>query len=75
MKYKCPLCYEEHATKSQRTMNVTVKGIEIEYINQYLYCPVEDEFLQDGDMLNANLQRARESFEEKTGMKFSEYKQ
>lgn len=64
----CKFCDENHLELRHETKRVTLKGIEVEYDHKFFYCPDLEEEFEEGDLIDENLNAARNAYRKKVGL-------
>ncbi|MGL5724439.1 type II TA system antitoxin MqsA family protein, partial [Cetobacterium sp.] len=67
-KMRCKFCDEEHLEIRTEMREVEIKGKTISYEAQYYFCPEMDEEFEEGDLININLNRARDAYRKEVGL-------
>lgn len=68
---ECPICNERHEVEEKVRMDkIIIKGVLVEYEEVYFVCDKYDEENEfaNGNMMNANLLRARNAYRKKKGL-------
>lgn len=68
----CKFCDEDHLELRHETRKVVIKGIEVEYEHELYYCPELEEEFEEGDLIDKNLNIARNAYRKKVGLLTSE---
>ena len=64
----CKFCDENHLELRHETKKVTLKGIEVEYDHKFFYCPDLEEEFEEGDLIDENLNAARNAYRKKVSL-------
>ncbi|MGL6168716.1 MAG: type II TA system antitoxin MqsA family protein [Fusobacteriaceae bacterium] len=67
-KMRCKFCDEEHLEIRTEMREVEIKGKTISYGAQYYFCPEMDEEFEEGDLININLNKARDAYRKEVGL-------
>ncbi|MGL4569080.1 MAG: type II TA system antitoxin MqsA family protein [Fusobacteriaceae bacterium] len=67
-KMRCKFCDEEHLEIRTEMREVEIKGKTISYRAQYYFCPEMDEEFEEGELININLNRARDAYRKEVGL-------
>ncbi|MGL5592731.1 type II TA system antitoxin MqsA family protein [Cetobacterium sp.] len=67
-KFKCKICDENHLEIITEMRTVEIKGKKILYEAEYYFCPELEEVFEEGDLINKNLNRARDVYRKESGL-------
>jgi putative zinc finger/helix-turn-helix YgiT family protein len=68
MKPLCKLCDEDHLEVKTEIREAEIKGEKITYEAKYYYCPQLNEEYEDGNLINENLNKARDVYRKAVGL-------
>lgn len=67
-KIRCKFCDENHLEIRKEIREVEIKGRNISYEAEYYFCPDMEEEFEEGDLININLNRARDAYRKAVGL-------
>lgn len=67
-KMRCRFCDEDHLEIKKEIREVEIKGKNIFYEAEYYFCPDLEEEFEEGELINLNLNRARDAYRKSTGL-------
>ncbi|MGL5964540.1 MAG: hypothetical protein ACRC0F_02010 [Cetobacterium sp.] len=67
-KIRCKFCDENHLEIRREIREVEIKGRKISYEAEYYFCPDMEEEFEEGDLININLNRARDAYRKAVGL-------
>ena len=65
---KCKFCDEYHLELKKEKRTANIKGKLIKYDAEYYFCPELEESFEDGELINKNLNNARNNYRELAGL-------
>lgn len=68
----CKFCDANHLELRHEVRKIVIKKIKVEYNHKFYYCPELEEEFEEGDLIDQNLNAARDAYREKVGLLTSE---